>query len=160
MRSKSVRSDENGGLAAKRIEPNLDNPANRKRLVCGRTTISRALLSCSASCSDGWKAAADLSRLAIQFAPTTRLRKAIPWPKLAVSHLYNLKYPADSTSHPQSTPTGNQPIKRHTQRGLTSYSQQPVNRRKRTSPPNSNMKSRASLVTEGKGKIPNTKSGG
>ena len=48
------------------------------------------------------------------FAPTTRLRKAIPWPKLAVSHLCNLqlsrllhpprtldanRQPTDTTSH-------------------------------------------------------------
>ena len=39
----------NGGLAAKRIVPNSDNPANgsrqQKRLVCGGTIVSRALFS-------------------------------------------------------------------------------------------------------------------
>ena len=77
----------------------------------GNYRVSCALLSRSASCSDGWKAAADPARFAIQFAPTTRLRKAVPWPKNAVSHMYNLHLfhllrtldaiiqPTDTTSH-------------------------------------------------------------
>ena len=82
------------------------------------TIVSRALLSRSASYSNGWKAATDPSRdgwkvgtypsrFAIQFAPTTQLRKSIPWPKLAVSHLSctTSNYPACSTSHAHLTQT-------------------------------------------------------
>jgi hypothetical protein len=61
-------------------------------------------------------------------------------------------YSACSTSHANLMPTDNQQIQHHTRCGSTSYSQLPVNRKKRTTPPNPNMKSRASLVTEERGK--------
>ena len=74
-------------MSAKKIVPTSDKPRQRKRLVCGGTIVSRAILSRSASFTDGWKAAADPFRFAIHLASTTRLRTVIPWPKLAVGHL-------------------------------------------------------------------------
>ena len=86
----SVRSDE-WGTGSKKNHTELRQLRQRKRLVCRGNIASRAFLSRSASCRDGCKAAADPSRVAIQFALTTRRRKAILWPKLAASNLYNLQ---------------------------------------------------------------------
>ncbi len=61
----------NGVLAAKKLY-RTRLPRQRKRLVCGGTIVSRAF-SRPASCSDGWKAAANPSRFAVQVALTTRL---------------------------------------------------------------------------------------
>ena len=44
----------------------------------------------TATTSEGWEIAASPSRWAVQYAPTTRVRAAVPLVKLAVKHLASL----------------------------------------------------------------------
>ena len=44
----------------------------------------------AATTSEGWEIAASPSRWAVQYAPTTRVRAAVPLVKLAVKHLASL----------------------------------------------------------------------
>ena len=61
-----------------------------KRLVCGGPVIRAALMQRAATTSEGWEVAASPSRWAVQYAPTTRVRAAVPLVKLAVKHLASL----------------------------------------------------------------------
>ena len=63
---------------------------NSKRLVCGGPVIRAALMQRAATTSEGWEVAASPSRWAVQYAPTTRVRAAVPLVKLAVKHLASL----------------------------------------------------------------------
>ena len=56
-----------------------------------RTAVIRAaLMQRAATTSEGWEIAASPSRWAVQYAPTTRVRAAVPLVKLAVKHLASL----------------------------------------------------------------------
>ena len=87
--SASVRREE-WGEESEKGHQELGKKKELKRLVCGGKIVSRRLLQRTATTGDGWRAACDPSRWAVQFGVTTRERAPIRVPNLAVKHLYNL----------------------------------------------------------------------
>ena len=150
----------NWGRAAKKIIPNSDNPANKSASYAEKPLSSAPSSPVPPHAATGGRRRLTPPDSPSSLHPPPDCAKLYHGQNSQSATCITSNYPACFISHAHSTPTDNQPIHRHTRRGLTYYSQHPVSRQKRSAPPNSNMKSRASLVTEGKGKTPNTKSGG
>ena len=86
--SASVTREE-WGPESRRARAEKGAPRKLKRLVCGGPVIRAALMQRAATTSEGWEIAASPSRW--QYAPTTRVRAAVPLVKL-VKHLASLPY--------------------------------------------------------------------